>query len=80
MRGQIEALSTLAFTDTGSLSESISKYAYDQVGIINVFAGLQDGDYFGVGDVKVAAKQRRAVCSIALSSIRCSSLLRNVHS
>ncbi|WP_317450480.1 DUF6701 domain-containing protein [Pseudoalteromonas sp. TB51] len=50
--GQIEALSTLAFTDTGSLSESISQYAYDQVGIINVFAGLQDGDYFGVGDVK----------------------------
>lgn len=50
--GKIEALSTLAFTDTGSLSESISQYAYDQVGIINVFAGLQDGDYFGVGDVK----------------------------
>ena len=50
--GQIEALNTLAFTDTGNLSESISQYAYDQVGIINVFAGLQDGDYFGVGDVK----------------------------
>lgn len=49
--GQLAALATNAFADTGSLSESISQYAYDQVGIINLFSGLQDADYFGAGDV-----------------------------
>ncbi|MEZ7490649.1 H-type lectin domain-containing protein [Pseudoalteromonas distincta] len=52
VQGTLEAMSTVAFSDTGSLSESISQYNYDQVGIIDLTAGLQDADYFGEGDVK----------------------------
>ncbi|MET6759802.1 DUF6701 domain-containing protein [Pseudoalteromonas sp. NCIMB_1079] len=52
VQGTLEAMSTVAFSDTGSLSESISQYNYDQVGIIDLTAGLQDADYFGAGDVK----------------------------
>nr|WP_306288420.1 DUF6701 domain-containing protein [Pseudoalteromonas sp. WY3] len=50
--GTLAVVNTVAFKDTGSLSESISQYSYDQVGIIDLIAGLNDGDYFGAGDVK----------------------------
>ncbi|MEL0633081.1 H-type lectin domain-containing protein [Pseudoalteromonas carrageenovora] len=50
--GTLEAISALAFSDTGDLSESVSQYNYDQVGIVDLTAGLQDADYFGAGDVK----------------------------
>ena len=52
--GTLEAMSTVAFSDTGDLSESVSQYNYDQVGIVDLIAGLQDADYFGAGDVKGA--------------------------
>ncbi|GEB69818.1 MSHA biogenesis protein MshQ [Pseudoalteromonas carrageenovora] len=52
--GTLEAMSNVAFSDTGDLSESVSQYNYDQVGIVDLIAGLQDADYFGAGDVKGA--------------------------
>ena len=50
--GTLEVISTSAFSDTGNLSESISQYSYDQVGIIDLTAGLVDADYFSAGDVR----------------------------
>ncbi|MFY8327079.1 DUF6701 domain-containing protein [Pseudoalteromonas sp. ZZD1] len=52
--GILQEENLVAFADTGSFSESISSYSYDQVGIIDLTAGLNDGDYFGAGDVRGA--------------------------
>lgn len=50
--GNLDVDTLSAFTDSGSLSESLSQYNYDQVGIIDLAVGLQDGDYLGAGDVR----------------------------
>ena len=51
-QGTLAAIEQVAFSDTGIASESNSKYSYDEVGIVNLEAGLQDTDYLGAGDVK----------------------------
>ncbi|MBQ4832661.1 agglutinin biogenesis protein MshQ [Pseudoalteromonas sp. MMG010] len=50
--GQLTPEYVAPFGDTGIQSESISKYHYDNVGIIDLTASLQDGDYLGAGDVR----------------------------